>query len=97
MDWVIEELARLSFGDKRFDKRAQKILTKLSRNATDSIPAACGGAAETKATYRFFDNDLVIPEKINEAHFDATVARMEKQPIVLIPQDTTVLNFSTQY
>lgn len=74
MDWVIEELARLSFGDKRLDKRAQKILTKLSRNATDSIPAACDGAAETKAT-----------------------ARMEKQPIVLIPQDTTVLNFNTQY
>jgi len=97
MDWVIEELARLSFGDKRLDKRAQKILTKLSRNATDSIPAACSGAAETKATYRFFDNDQVTPEKINKAHFDATFARMEKKPIVLIPQDTTTLNFSTQY
>jgi hypothetical protein len=97
MDWVIEELATLSLGDKRLKKRAQKVLAQLSRNATDSIAAACGGAAETKAAYRFFDNDQVTPEKIHGTHFDATFARMKEEPVVLIPQDTTVLNFSTQY
>src|SRR5476651_1037991 len=97
MDWVIEELATLSLNDIRLNKRAQKVLAQLSRNATDSIPAACGGAAETKAAYRFFDNDQVEPEKIYDAHFDATFKRMEKCPVVLIPQDTTVLNFTTQY
>src|SRR5665213_2611743 len=97
MDWVIEELATLNLGDKRLKKRANKILAQLSRNATDSIPASCCGAAETKAAYRFFDNDQVTPEKIHKTHFEATLARMAEHPIILIPQDTTVLNFSTQY
>lgn len=97
MDWIIEELATVSFGDKRLKKRAQKILEKLSHNATDSIPAACRSAAETKAAYRFFDNDQVTPESIQKTHLEATLARMEKCPVILIPQDTTLLNFSTQY
>jgi hypothetical protein len=97
VDWVIEELATLSLGDTRLDKRAQTVLSQLSRCATESIPAACGGAAETKAAYRFFDNERVTPEKINKTHFEATLARMTDHPVILIPQDTTVLNFSTQH
>lgn len=97
MDWIIEEFGKLSLGDKRLNKRAKKILRHLSHNPTDSIPVACRGAAETKATYRFFDNDQVIPEKIQEAHREATLARMEQHSVVLIPQDTTVLSFNTQY
>lgn len=97
MDWVIEELSTLSFGDKRLKKRAQKVLAHLSCNPTDSIPTACGGAGEIKAAYRFFDNDRVTPEKIYKTHFEATLARMQEHPVILMPQDTTVLNFSRQY
>jgi len=96
MDWVIKELVSLNLGDKRLNVRAQKILEQLSCNPTDSIPVACAGAAETKATYRFFDNDHVTPEKIQEAHLEATYKRMAGHPVVLIPQDTTMLNFSKQ-
>jgi hypothetical protein len=97
MDWIIEELTTLSFGDKRLNERAKKVLKKLSNNPTDSIPAACGSASETKATYRFFDNEEVTPEKIQKTHIEATISRMKTHPVVLIPQDTTVLNFSTQH
>jgi hypothetical protein len=97
MDWVIEELSKLSLGDKRLNKRAKKVLNQLGRNPIDSIPTACSSAAETKATYRFFDNDQVTPEKIQETHLEATLSRMAHHPIILIPQDTTVLNFSCQY
>lgn len=97
MNWVIEELETLSFGDKRLKRRAEKVLSQLSRNARDSIPAACGGIGETKAAYRFFDNDRVIPEEIHRVHREATLTRMAKHQVVLIPQDTTVLNFSNQH
>ena len=97
MDWIIEELSGLSFGDKRLKKRAQKILKHLSRNPTDSIPTACRGSGETKAAYRFFDNERVTPEEIDKTHVEATLARMQEYPVILIPQDTTVLNFSTQH
>jgi hypothetical protein len=96
MDWVIEELATLSFGDKRLKRRAERVLIQLSRNTTGSIPAACGGAGETKAAYRFFDNERVSPEEIQRAHYESSLVRMAGQSVVLIPQDTTVLNFSNQ-
>lgn len=57
---------------------------------------ACGGWAETKAAYRFFDNEKVEPEKIDESHLKMTLLRMSQEKVVLIPQDTTVLNFSKQ-
>lgn len=94
MDWVIEELATLSLGDERLNKRAQTILAQLSSNPTDSIPVACQGAGETKAAYRFFDNEKVKAEKILETHFNSMLNRIEKQSVILIPQDTTVLNFT---
>jgi hypothetical protein len=97
MDWITEELANLSLGDKRLNSRAHKLLAQLSHNPTDSIPVACSGASETKAAYRFFDNNHVSAEKIQEAHYEATLARMARHEVVLIPQDTTVLNFSKQY
>src|SRR3990167_2465969 len=97
MEWITKEFEAISLGDTRLKNRAKKILAQLSPNATDSIPAACRSASETKATYRFFDNDQVTPDEINKAHFEATLARMAEHPIILIPQDTTVLNFSTQH
>ena len=97
MDWIIKELSSLSLGDKRLDNRAKKLIGQLSRNTTESIPAACGGAAETKAAYRFFDNEQVESEKIDESHLKATLQRMSQEAVVLIPQDTTVLNFSNQF
>jgi hypothetical protein len=97
MDWIIDELATLSLGDERLNNRAKKLLAQLSRNPTDSIPVACQGAAETKAAYRFFANEQVVPEKIQEAHHEATIERMAQHSIVLIPQDTTVFNFSAQH
>jgi hypothetical protein len=45
----------------------------------------------------FFDNENVTAEKIQQAHLEASLARMAEHPVVLIPQDTTVLNFSKQY
>ena len=97
MNLISKELENLSLCDKRLNDRARKVLSQLSHNPTDSIPTACSGASETKAAYRFFDNEHASAEKIHEAHYKKTLSRMSKQKVVLIPQDTTVLNFSTQY
>ncbi len=51
---------------------------------TESVPAACGSAAETKAAYRFFANDQVTPEKINKPHEESTLSRMREHSIILI-------------
>ncbi len=97
MEWINNEFATLAFDDQRLNKRAKKVLKKLSSNPTDSIPVACCGAAETKAAYRFFDNDQVTADKIQSTHLKSTLSRMSSHPVVLIPQDTTTLNFTTQF
>lgn len=34
MDWIVEELACLSLGDKCLDQRAEIVLAQLNRNST---------------------------------------------------------------
>ncbi len=62
--WVKEELADIDLGDLRLNKRVKKVVSALGSRPNMSIPAACGGWAETKAAYRFFDNKDVTFEKV---------------------------------
>jgi hypothetical protein len=47
------------------------------------------------ATYRFFKNPRVSMDVLLTAHTEATIERIRQQRIVLVPQDTTSLNYST--
>ena len=93
-NWIAEETKTANLGDKRLTVRLGNILEMLSRKPADSIPATSKGWSETKAAYRFFDNESVTMENILKPHQDATFERMRKEPIVLLPQDTTELNYS---
>lgn len=95
-DWVKNETANQVMSDARLSKRLGKILDSLSTNAQKSIPNANDTWAETVASYRFFDNDNVTFDKIMSGHKAATIERIKHQPVVLIPQDTTFLNFATE-
>ena len=96
MDWAEEELEAINLGDKRLNVRAKKLLNLLGSNPSLSIPASCKGWAETKAAYRFFDNELVSEDKIFECHRQSTLERIKDCPVVLFIQDTTTLNYSGQ-
>ena len=92
--WIVEELKGLDLGDARLDKRLPIILERFSSKPSLSIPAACNGAAETEAAYRFFDNPRVSFEKILDPHYQATLARIAAQPVVLVAQDTTEIDLT---
>ncbi len=94
--WVSEELQATAMPDERLEKRLAKILTRLSNNAQESIPAACPGWSETKSVYRFFDNPRIGIDEILSGHKAATLERISYQPMVLLAQDTTFLNFETE-
>ena len=96
MDWAEEELGGINLGDKRLNVRAKKLLSLLGSNPSLSIPASCKGWSETKAAYRFFDNELVSKEKIFECHRQSTLERIKQCPVILFVQDTTALNYSGQ-
>lgn len=92
--WSANELDA-DFGDARLDKRLMQVVDTLSKHPTKSITAACQTWGEAQATYRFFSNPSVTPQKIISAHRDACIARMRAESVVLCVQDTSEFNQTT--
>jgi hypothetical protein len=89
MDKITNELDLIDLGDHRVNKRAKQILEKLYEGTGVGLCASLGGSEEIKAAYRWFDNDLVTPEKILEPHFQKTLERIKIHKVVGFVQDTT--------
>jgi len=87
--WAQEELADADLGDERLNGRFELLLSALGARPNLSIPAACGGRAEIKAAYRFFDNAKVTFSNVLQPHIDRSVQRVQQQPVALLVQDTT--------
>ena len=94
-NWAEEEFGTARLYDPRLKRRlyiiAQDFFDKCERN----IPEACGSKARTMAAYRFFQNKEVSMEVILDAHTEATIERVKRHRVILAPQDTTVLDYST--
>ena len=93
-DGIADELQGIDLGDIRLNKRSKQVIEALAANPEASINASCEGWNDTLAAYRFFDNDSVTPEQILQPHLEATKRRMREQPVVLIVQDTTELDYT---
>jgi Transposase DNA-binding/Transposase Tn5 dimerisation domain len=93
--WIQEEAKQMNLSDKRLVKRYKKLLEIMTEKPSSSIPKACNSFAETKAAYRFFDNENVEPQTIRDGFYASTASRIKGQKIVLLPTDTTDLNFSS--
>ena len=91
--WVEREVAGCHMRDARLKKRLGEVLSRLAEQPTQSIPSACQSWAETQAAYRFFENERVSPEEILEGHGRATLERCAREPVVLVVQDTTFLEY----
>jgi len=96
MGWTSEEFDSVDLGDERLSNRLKKLAEVLSNQPGKSIPCNCRSWAETKAAYRFFENEKVTSEKILQPHIDSSIKRMEGEPVILLVQDTTVLNYTGQ-
>jgi len=94
VQWAQAEFASASLSDVRLVKRLKLIAANFACQPKASIPKGCEGKwGPTKATYRFFDNMEVSAAAIMESHVEATRQRLRGQPVVLVVQDTTSLNF----
>lgn len=97
LTWIEHETQAADFGDQRLDARYRILLNQLSERPSLSIPAACGGLAETTAAYRFFDNDKTTPDKVLAPHRQATLTRIHAERVVLVAQDTTELDLTRRH
>lgn len=92
--WVIDEMKAAKLKDKRLNDRLRELLSQLSERPAASIPAACGGYAETAAAYRFCDNEKVTFDEILAPHQEMTRTRIASQRCVILAQDTTELDLT---
>jgi hypothetical protein len=89
-----EEFGQATLGDKRLVDRLMQLGEAFFAMPTANIPQACASRAATKAAYRFFDNDQVSMQAILAPHFEATEQRLRSHEIVLVAQDTSILNYT---
>ncbi len=93
--WAEEEFGTVRFYDDRLKKRLYTIAQDFFRCPQGNIPEASGSKAHTMGAYRFFGNPKVTMDVVLTAHTEATIERIKKHRVVLTPQDTTTLNYST--
>ncbi|MFP3614429.1 IS4 family transposase [Paraburkholderia sp. SIMBA_050] len=92
--WFERELEGSEFQDARLHKRFGMLLEQLWKGMGQTIPLACQDWANTKAAYRFMDNDRVSEQDILSGHFQATAQRFSSTDgPVLVLQDTTTFSY----
>lgn len=96
MGWAEMELKTIDLGDERLNRRAFKIVETLGLAPGRTIPQAFQSWSSTKACYNFFSNGLVSEKKIIAPHVKQTIERMKEYPVVLLPNDTSELDYNSK-
>ncbi len=92
--WAAREFGQAQLGDARRTRRLVQLAEQRGRQPAASLPQSCDDWAGAKAAYRFFDNPMIAPEAILAAHRQASLGRMARHRLILLPQDTTQLDYS---
>lgn len=83
------------FEDVRHGKRLRQLLEQLSHRVGATTPWACQDWANTKAAYRFFDNERISESNIFAGHFACTRERSSASrgfPLLVL-HDTTEFSY----
>ena len=94
-NWAQQEFGCVRFYDRRLRQRLYTVAEDFYGCPQGSIPQACGSRARSLGAYRFFQNPQVTMDVVLTAHSEATIERIRQHPRVLVPQDTTTLNYTT--
>jgi hypothetical protein len=95
-DGCAGEMAGLDLGDRRRQQRALKILAARWQQPQASFYGSFSSWTPAKGAYGLIEHpsrDISL-ESLLAPHRQATQARMAAEPVVLLPQDTTGLNYS---
>jgi hypothetical protein len=92
-EWAENEFGIVDFGDKRLSKRLLKIVNSLAESPERSINQACEDWNQSKAAYRFFQNDAVFERKILDSNITKTVERAKEYSTILAIQDTSYISY----
>lgn len=93
--WVHREFAGARLGDRRLQQRLIGLASAFFSKPAAGIIQACGSWPAAKAAYRFFKHKRTTMKTLLEPHRQATIERMAREPVVLVVQDTSSLNYTT--
>ena len=95
-DWCAHELESLDLGDERRNRRARNILAGRWVDPSATFAASFPHWADAKGAFGLIDHKSpqINLQTLLAPHSEATLARMTVEPVVLLPQDTTSLNYS---
>ena len=95
VSWAEEEFGGLPVWDARLKQRLYHLAVDFWGDAQSrSLTRRCADRARTVAAYRFFQNPRINMQVVLGAHREAVIERMSAHPLVLVPQDTTTLNYT---
>ncbi len=94
-NWIEHEFGGLTVWDARLRQRLYQVAEDFwSRLQSPSLTRRCADRARTMGAYRFFKNPKANLSMLLQAHRQAVIERMAEHPLVLVPQDTTSLNYT---
>jgi hypothetical protein len=94
-NWIEQEFGGVQVFDGRLRTRLFAVVQDFFAQPGRLVPQACGGSmAKVKGTYRLLGNERVEMEALLHGHVEATVQRAREHAVVLVPQDTTFLNYT---
>jgi len=85
---------KFQLGDTRLNMRANLMVSSLLHNPGVSLPTSFEKPSEVKAAYRFFSSKHFESEDITQASILETSERIASEPLVLLIQDTTDIDYS---
>ncbi len=91
--WVDDDLSTLDLGHERRNRGARQMIEGFAQRPGASLSTVFEDRAEIAAGYRLLNNDAVAPAQIRAALLRGTVGRLAAVKVVLVPQDTTCLDF----
>ena len=94
-NWATSEFEGIELGDKRLTDRLITITDQFASSTQSPINKACEGWGDTKAAYRFFQNDNINYIDIVKHHSLLTTKRADSEEVVLAIQDTTYFNYTS--
>ncbi len=93
--WVRAEFGAAKLGDRRLNRRLRRLVDQLSRRPESSINDACRTGADRAGAYRLLENKEATPERMLAPHVARTWKRAKQEPVVLVVQDTSEMNYRT--
>ncbi len=93
-EWAAEHFGRVDLGDRRLNRRAVEMVTRMASYPQASLPNQMANWGELKAAYHLLNHEEVTMEALLAPSCQQTLESARHPSVVLMVEDTTELDFT---